>query len=250
MDAFDTLNHTRKWHVSEKHPVTSLPLLQQLPFSFSLSMTTYLGIVTPSTIYAVLFVGLGFSPEAWPPIFDRPFSAVSLQDFWTHKWHHIFRRVFDRIALPIMLIIPKSVPLSVRRFVRAILIFGLSAGFHLVLIERMLAAPRSRPSLLKDAEPGEPAGPGWAFFDPSTLKFFLLQPVGLFIERALLVPLISPLPSGVRVFLNRLWAWGWLMWTGRYWADAWVRGGMWGEDEGYVGWSPIRGIAFGQWWTV
>lgn len=251
MDGFDTIIHLKEWDTSDKHPVTSLPLPKQLLYSLCVCITTYLGIVVPATLYSALFVSLGSSPAAWPPIFDRPFSATSLQDFWTHRWHHIFKRVFERLSLPIMLLVPKQLPLSVRRLVRAVVIFGLSAGFHLILIERLLSAPISQPSLTKDAQSGEPAGAGWVFLNPSTLKFFLLQPVGLFIERALLVPATSALPSAGSCFSTQNVGVGMVVAKrsplGRFLG---IWGGLWSQQEGLVGWSPIRGFLYGQYWTV
>lgn len=246
LDVFDTINHTIKWDPSNPHSVTTLSVSRQLVFSFSVCFCTYLTIEVPSLIYSTLFISLGSSPAAWPPIFNRPYHATSLQDFWTHRWHHIFRRVFERVSLPVIALVPHSVPLGVRRVFRAVLVFGLSAAFHLILIERMLVAPLPyKLNLPKDVILREVA-----LINPSTLKFFLLQPLGLLIERALIVPLTNPLPSNIRVALHRVWAWGWLLWSGRFWADAWVQGGMWGEDEGLVGWSVVRGILYGQWWTV
>lgn len=30
----------------------------------------------------------------WPPVFDKPWKADSLRDFWGHRWHQLFRRTF------------------------------------------------------------------------------------------------------------------------------------------------------------
>ncbi|KAF8306906.1 hypothetical protein DL93DRAFT_162204 [Clavulina sp. PMI_390] len=229
IDAFDAIAHSETW----EQPVLSLPFPKQILFSLCICVTTYLTITIPETIYSTTFIALGSNPDTWPPIFNRPFAASSLQDFWSNKWHHIFKRAFDRLSLLPMLLVPRSVPLSARRVLRALIIFGFSAAFHLVLVERMFGA--------------KSLGKVWQFVDSSTLLFFLLQPLGLLIERAVLVPLASPLPNAARIWVTRLWAWGWLLWTGRYWADAWARAGMWGADEGYVGWSPVRGLLYGQW---
>lgn len=250
-DIFDTINHSRIWSPFDQHPVTMLPMPQQLLYSLSVCVCTILGIVVPVTFYSIIFVSLGSSPSTWAPMFDHPFAATSLQDFWTRRWHHIFRRVFDRMAIPFMLIMPRSIPPSFRRVARALIIFSFSACFHLILVERMLTTPKNASVLAKNIQ-GDQAPPVWAFFNSSTLRFFLYQPVGLFIERAVLTPIANLLllPGPARIFVHRLWAWGWLLWTGRFWADAWARGGMWAEDEGHVGWSPVRGILFGKWWTV
>jgi hypothetical protein len=181
---------------------------------------------------------------------DRPFHATSLQDFWSNRWHGIFYRSFDRMTLPIISLIPKSSPRGVHRVARAIAVFSFSALFHIFLIQRMLVAkPAAHAEDFEPASIKESLSP--PLLDPCTLKFFLSQPLGLLLERVLVVPVTSALPDGfLRVTLRRLWAWGWLLWSGRFWADAWVRGGMWNEDEGYVGWSPVRGLLYGDPWVV
>jgi len=43
----------------------------------------------------LIFVGLlGHSPLSWPPLFDNPWLANSLNDFWARRWHQCLRRVF------------------------------------------------------------------------------------------------------------------------------------------------------------
>ncbi|KAI6139050.1 hypothetical protein BKA82DRAFT_143647 [Pisolithus tinctorius] len=31
-------------------------------------------------------------PAQWPPVFDKPWKADSLRDFWGYRWHQLFRR--------------------------------------------------------------------------------------------------------------------------------------------------------------
>jgi len=45
-----------------------------------------------STIPAILV--LGQDPAQWPPVFDAPWRATSLSDFWGRRWHQWFRRAF------------------------------------------------------------------------------------------------------------------------------------------------------------
>ncbi|KAI5980690.1 hypothetical protein F5J12DRAFT_917367 [Pisolithus orientalis] len=33
-------------------------------------------------------------PAQWPPVFDKPWKADSLRDFWGYRWHQLFRRTF------------------------------------------------------------------------------------------------------------------------------------------------------------
>jgi hypothetical protein len=44
------------------------------------------------TIPAILI--LGQDPAQWPPLFDAPWRATSLSDFWGRRWHQFFRHTF------------------------------------------------------------------------------------------------------------------------------------------------------------
>ncbi|KAI6046696.1 hypothetical protein EDC04DRAFT_3102770 [Pisolithus marmoratus] len=33
-------------------------------------------------------------PAQWPPLFDEPWKATSLRDFWSYRWHQLVRRSF------------------------------------------------------------------------------------------------------------------------------------------------------------
>lgn len=37
---------------------------------------------------------LAHSPTAWPPVFNKPWSARSLNEFWACRWHQALRRTF------------------------------------------------------------------------------------------------------------------------------------------------------------
>jgi hypothetical protein len=84
-DALDTLIKSREWDTRLPHPITDggLSVLEQLAFAFSVCATTALSITIPATVIAIVSVVCGAPVEAWPPMFDAPFSAVSLADFWT-----------------------------------------------------------------------------------------------------------------------------------------------------------------------
>lgn len=241
LDIFDTLNHTRTWD-SNPHPITSLPWPQQLLFSFSVCACTALQVTIPGTVYSLLFVPLGSTPTAWQtPLFDHPFSASSLQDFWSHRWHTVFKRVFDRLASIFLFLLPSSTPVGLRKVIRASTVFGVCALFHLFLLWRTVVIPGPDPlgpPIIRERLP---------LFNSSTLKFFLSQPFGLFLERTLIFPLTHALPGPMHMTIRRVWAWSWLLFSGRWWSDAWVRHGFWGEREVNVGWSFVRGLWKGQW---
>jgi len=190
-------------------------------------------------------------------MFDSPFQASSLQDFWTNRWHEIFRRTFDRLSKGILAIIPSSIlSKDVRRIVRVAIIFSLSAIFHLFVIHHTIHS-----SYLRSNDANSTSSTDFIdqqrqdafrhnFFDPPTLKFFLSQPLGLLIERMIIIPTATKLAPRSKDHIVRVWAWAWLIYSSRWWCDAWVHAGLWNEEETMVGWSPIRGILRGQWWLV
>ncbi|KAF8598236.1 hypothetical protein BDV93DRAFT_526859 [Ceratobasidium sp. AG-I] len=103
-DALDTLNKSRIWDNTLPYPVTGngLSAAEQLAFSFSLCAGTLLSISMQFTLIASVAIACGSPVESWSPMFDAPFSATSLADFWTRRWHAVFRRVFDRLSLGIL----------------------------------------------------------------------------------------------------------------------------------------------------
>ncbi|KIJ54575.1 hypothetical protein M422DRAFT_200421 [Sphaerobolus stellatus SS14] len=44
------------------------------------------------TLFAVAV--LSHSPTAWPPVFDKPWYANSLNEYWAYRWHQSLRRTF------------------------------------------------------------------------------------------------------------------------------------------------------------
>ncbi|KAF7974750.1 hypothetical protein HWV62_11333 [Athelia sp. TMB] len=226
IDAVDSIAKSRTWAraPANPHPITSLPLHEQLVFSICVSLQTALSISLPQTMLAVAAVAAGSPPSAWPPMFNAPFAGTtSLRDFWTRRWHLIFRRVFGRLA--------RAVPLVPR----AATIFALSALLHILLMYRIdMHVPAS-------------VDPTRTLFDRSILKFFLAQPLGLLLEALLVLPLIARLPAGWQTGAGRVWAWAWMVWAGRYWSDVWVHRGFWEPQERMVGWSVVRGVLYGNW---
>jgi len=37
---------------------------------------------------------LDHDPRNWPPIYEAPWTATSLHDYWSKRWHQMFRRMF------------------------------------------------------------------------------------------------------------------------------------------------------------
>ncbi|CAE6447515.1 unnamed protein product [Rhizoctonia solani] len=231
-DALDVFNKHRIWDCSQLHPITNggLSIPEQLLAAFSVCVTTSLSISISALLVSIISVTCRAPAEAWPPVFDQPFSAVSLEDFWTQRWHSLFRRTFDRLSLGILGAIERitgPLPLRFRKFLRMATIFGLSAFLHLLLMHRLpISETHHHP----------------AFFDRSILAFFLSQPLALVFERSVVQPLF-----GGNVWVTRAYAWAWLLYSGRWWADVWIRRGMWDQEEKVVGYSLVRGLWNGNW---
>ncbi|KAF8706588.1 Membrane bound O-acyl transferase family, partial [Rhizoctonia solani] len=231
-DALDAFNKHRIWDCSQLHPITNggLTIPEQLMVAFSVCVTTSLSISISADIVSIIAVACGAPVEAWPTLFNRPFSATSLEDFWTHRWHSLFRRTFDRLSLGVLCAIERitgPAPARFRKFLRVTTIFGLSATLHLLLMYRL-------PTSETHIHP--------TFLDSSILAFFLSQPLALLIERTAIKPI-----AGGNVWITRLYAWSWLLYSGRWWADVWIRRGMWDQEEKVVGYSLLRGLWNGNW---
>ncbi|KAG8878164.1 hypothetical protein FRB98_006372 [Tulasnella sp. 332] len=241
MDVLDTLirSQDQLWSKASARPVTtfrSVPL--QLAASLAVCTTTILYLTIPYATLSATAVAMGSSPTSWPPIVSNPLSSHSLAHFWGRGWHHIFRRVFNRISMAILWPF-RSSSASYITAARKVIIFFLSATLHLVLLTTLQPRPPS---------PDNPNPRSHkSMFEPGTIKFFLSQPLGLYIESSIILPLVRNGSQRVQMNVCRVFAWCWLLWTGRWWADAWIGGGMYDETERPIVWSPLRGLMWGTW---
>lgn len=240
MDVIETIVSLREWDTHNTRPVTSLPLHLQLVYAFCVCAMTCMEIALPYNILASIS-GIFFNAPstAFTPLFDAPFASRSLGEFWSAKWHPIFRRIFDRDSygmLSVFLFITKALQIPIHpravKVVRSIFIFGLSYTLHLCLFASL---------------PTTEAYPALPFVNIQAAKFFLSQPLGLTIEFLVVFPLTQHMPPPLKTFVRRLFAWSYLLWSGRYWADVWMNRGMLGYAERNIVFSPVRGILRGQW---
>ena len=75
-----------------------------LPFLVRYLRSSIIATLDALSLYAALQMGydlctvpgilLGQDPAQWPPLFDAPWRATSLGDFWGRRWHQFFRRIF------------------------------------------------------------------------------------------------------------------------------------------------------------
>ncbi|KAF8891416.1 membrane bound O-acyl transferase family-domain-containing protein [Mucidula mucida] len=78
---------------------------EQTPTLFSTYLTLLAGVVVYSVIQlvydAATFVGVVIfrqEPTAWPPVFQQPWLATSLSQFWGRRWHQLFKYYFVTIG--------------------------------------------------------------------------------------------------------------------------------------------------------
>ena len=229
VDFFDTLNKRRHWPTNTMHPVTSLPWAEQLVSAFSVCVGTITAIIIEHSVFSATFVALGAPTEGWPPMFATPFAAKSLSELWTRRWHAIFRRSFDRLSIPLIAVLPTRWRAPARPFIA----FLLSALLHVLIMARLETNDQFiHPDVA----------------DSSILKFFIAQPFALIVEHTIIGPLARRfLPKEWQTLPTQVWAWSSLLFSGRYWADVWVRRGLWGHEEKVVGFSVVRGLWKGKW---
>ncbi|KAI6046704.1 membrane bound O-acyl transferase family-domain-containing protein [Pisolithus marmoratus] len=76
-----------------------------LPPLIRYTRSSIISIIVAFDIYAGMqmaydicsFIGVMIvrqDPAQWPPVFDEPWKATSLHDFWGYRWHQIMRRLF------------------------------------------------------------------------------------------------------------------------------------------------------------
>ncbi|GAA5849542.1 hypothetical protein JCM9279_007264 [Rhodotorula babjevae] len=76
-----------------------------------------------------------FDVREYPPLFDRPFSAMGeggLAGFWGHRWHALFRDVFTSVGYrPVARLARRAgVPKKAGQFAAIVAVFALSAWMH------------------------------------------------------------------------------------------------------------------------
>ncbi|PVF95407.1 hypothetical protein CPB86DRAFT_764084 [Serendipita vermifera] len=257
-DACDTLNKSQVWMRPEElgmltdkgivlhppsyppfaHQITRQPLSLQASFVLSMGITTQLGVETFYTSLGLICVGLfNTDPAAFPHFFDNPWSLTtnSVRSFWADRWHHIFRHGFDRAVDPWFTVLHVRRHTFLRRMLRTTSAFVLCGLIHCI-IQARLQVYHFPPGLLPP------------ILDADTIWFFASQPVAITVEQGVLLPLFDQLPPQMAYVLRRVWTWGWLFWSGRWWADVWVKMGMWQPEERVIFISIIRGLWRGEWY--
>ena len=175
-----------------------LPFLLRYGKVIAMTFICPLGLCTSfqATYYQFGFVAmtfLGQEAEQWPPIFQQPWMATSLGDFWGMRWHQVFKRPF---------VICGAKPLAP--------FFGRAGG----VIGAFFVS-----GIMHDFGVW---GAGLGTELSSVTFFFLMMGVGCVLEG------IWKERMGVKVQgrLGWLWAMAWMFFWGSWIVDAWARRGL------------------------
>jgi Membrane bound O-acyl transferase family len=84
--------------IIEAHPALSAFITKytvSTAISFFIGLAIIAGFEMCYAMLTLFCVGLlGHNTESWPPIFDHPWRATSLADFWGRRWHQTLRQTF------------------------------------------------------------------------------------------------------------------------------------------------------------
>ena len=161
-----------------------------LPLPTPRQLCVYLFVECIYHSWAALSIALGWAPSEFGEIFDRPWQAESMHDFWGKRWHPLFAPTFAFYSHPLP---PVLKPAAV------FLVSG--------LIHDLGALP---------FRPGE--------LSPAITLFFFVQCVALGLER-----LWSKAGLGrVGGPVGRIWTIGWIVGTGMIVVEGWLKKGLLG----------------------
>jgi len=231
MDLFETIVAEAGWNIRTTAPLSksSFPLIVQFFYTICFGMLSYFASFMHTNTLILVFVGVFHSnPDSWPPIWRNPWEAHSLAEFWGYRWHWSFRRSFVRAATPILRLLKPALGKQSLNAVRLVTIFGITTIYHLGIT--MSLEGRSR--VLN-------------FWEPSTIKFFMSQPFGILIELWLIKPLTESLSPRHKSAVRRAFVWVWLVYTGRWYADQFIKQGFLEEIPPFF---PIHTL-YRKYWT-
>jgi hypothetical protein len=176
----------------------SLPPLQRYCCStlitLSAGFTIYAAIQSIyqlSALFSLIF--FCHSPSQWPPLFDHPWFATSLSQFWSRRWHQLFKDIFMSFG-------GDALALLMGRAGRILGAFFVSGVLHTFGLWGM--------------------GRGGEFL--KVTGFFMMMAVGILLEYS------WKKFTGSRVdgFFGRVWTFIWLLGWGHILVDAWSTKGL------------------------
>ena len=182
----------------------SLPPLHRYSCStlitFTAGIMLYAGMEALHQSFALFsLVFLCHSPSQWPPLFDHPWLATSLSQFWSRRWHQLFKDIYVSSG-------GNTLALLMGRVGRVLGAFFVSGVFHAL-------------GLLGMGQGGQ----GGEFL--KVIGFFMIMAVGILLEYS------WKKFTGSRVdgFFGRVWTMVWLLGWGNIYFDAWSSKGMLGS---------------------
>ncbi|KKK16660.1 hypothetical protein ARAM_005764 [Aspergillus rambellii] len=208
-----------------------------LQFVTALNPLFFLGL---SLAFPTASRALTSVPLDAPWLYAPPFGSLAailehgLAGVWGRWWHQIFRFGFTSTAKWIISFLPSHLAARrrMRRTIMTLVAFGISGLMH----------SAGSYTQLGDTQPVS-----------GTFLFFLLQAVGIFVQELYswaVAPWLSgkncpPAPTWLSRAANAGFVLGWLLFSGRYIADDFARGGIWLTEP--LPFSLVRGLS-GQGW--
>lgn len=265
LDVFDIVCKSRAWDLDSQtpNPLYVIPIWQQFIFAIALCINTSITLEIHYTVISGLAVLLGSDTVSWPSLFNSPFRATSISDFWANRWHWLFRRIFTQISAPVVRSVQRlsqserSLLVTLTRTFGA---FGVSAILHLFIMYHA--------ECWAVLNLGDGVIDRVTFLDIDVLSFFMAQPFGIIFEKSILETIIidrlfpstndgeatdcsihvqaqaktKPLARREKLFIMRVFTWTFLAWTGRWWTNKWIRSGFFAADAKTVPLSLIRSL--------
>lgn len=177
--------------------LTSYPAVLRILFISGMSgSTVYLAI--QAAYYFMTFVSILFlrqSPTEWPPLFDNPYRATSVFDFWA-RWHQLFRQIFVEFGgKPMMFLTGRVGGVLGSFFISGVLhylgLWGMARGSDF----------------------------------PAAAGYFVVQGVGVILE----FMYRAAVGSRVKGPLGLVWAYSWVVVWGIFITEAWSLRGLMGS---------------------
>ena len=179
----------------------SLSPLHRYSFSTLITFTVGFMIYASMQVIYQLFslfsiILLSHSSSQWPPLFDHPWLATSLSQFWARRWHQLFTHIFVSFG-------GNTLALFMGRIGRVLGAFFVSGLLHAFGLWGL--------------------GQGGEFI--KVIGFFMFMAVGILLEYS------WKFFTGSRVdgFFGRVWTFVWLLGWGNILVDAWSTKGLIGS---------------------
>ncbi|TFK75135.1 hypothetical protein BDN72DRAFT_758403 [Pluteus cervinus] len=206
---FDLIHYAVQWFSPDTigSPLGGSIYDMTLPLSIRIPRATIITTLSGLAVYSAIQIAYDFStlvglhifgqhPTQWPPLFETPWLATSLTEFWAKRWHQLFRDSFISMgAKPMSLIAGRA---------------GSVVGAFLVS------------GVLHD---GGMWGMGNGTEFSSVGGFFIIQGLGIVLE-GLLRKITGHRVGG---FFGWVWNTTWVIGWGHLLIDAWARRGLMGS---------------------